>query len=900
MNNLSRTSTTSAWRAALMLGAAAGTLAVFAATPAAAQSSQPAADSQALETVVVTGTLIRGVEAPTGSNILTVTTEDIQAVGVSSAPELLNLTVPQINSFNQLQTGSGAAALANPPLSLRGYGNSTGNASGATPTLVLLNGHRIVPVGFLSTNVDPSLLPPDVIKSVAVMPDGGSATYGSDAIGGVVNFITRTDVDGLELHVQNGIAENYNVFNIDITGGMSWKGGNAVLSFSHSSHDDILGKDRDYVKSDFTAHGGQDKRVLTCGYGNVTAGGVGYAAPGLAANTSNICDQTDNASIYPNEDRNSLYGFVQQQLTESVLFSMDLFWAKRKTKVLGTAPSSSGMTITNANPYFTSVAGETAHTVSYSYAHAFGDSYVTPQEFSQYQVTPKLTWDVNGNWQVRAEFNYGRSFATVHDRSVINTTAEAAALAGTTTATALNPYDTSHTDPLVLAGIRNWELYTSGINTLTSGQIVADGALFKLPGGEVRAAVGGEINRQTLVDGIATGPIGTNNGYRQYSVGRTIKAGFAELSVPIVGDDNAIPAVRRLLFSAAVRYDDYSDFGGTTNPRIGLSYYPIDDLLIRGNFQTTFTAPSLADDGNMVDTRVQVLGYSPLQRPIDYLNPMNLLRYTLVIAGAGNSLKPQTGTTFSVGADWTPKMIDGLKLGGTYWSTKESNIVSLSQFYNPDFFINPAWQSYYTLSPTLPQLQSMLGGLPLDGIASLQALYSNPFKVPYVVIDARRGNFGNEKISGIDFDASYSRDAGFGIVFGQVSGTYILDKRISNYASGPYTDYLTNGTTSRLTVVGSLGTVVGPYSARVSVNHNTGFNLPAGTVVGQTKIDSFTVVNLYLGVDLGQFGALKENELSLNVNNVFDQDPPYYNSGSGYTNGGTLGRLLTLSLRTKL
>jgi iron complex outermembrane receptor protein len=899
MNKLSRKSTTSAWRATLKLGAAISALAVFATTPAAAQASKSESDSQTLETVIVTGTLIRGVEAPTGSNLLTITTEDIQAVGVSSAPELLNLTVPQINSFNQVQTGTGGIGKPNPPLSLRGYGNSTGNSSGMSPTLVLLNGHRIVPVGVLSTNVDPSLLPPDVIRSVAVMPDGGSATYGSDAIGGVVNFITRTDVEGLEIHAQDGIADAYNVFNLDITGGTSWKGGSAVLSFSHSNHDEILGKDRDYITSNYTGHGGQDTRNQNCAFGNVTAGGVNYAAPDFTVNTTNRCDQSDNASLYPREERNSLYGFVQQQLTNSVKFNMDLFWSKRKTKVLGSAATGS-YAITNTNPYFTSVGGATSETVSYSYARAFGDSTVSPQEFSQYQATPRVTWDVNDNWQVRAELNYGRSFATVHDRSGINTTAEAAAIAGTTTATALDPYDTSKTNPLILADIKNWENYTSGVNTLTSGQIVADGALYKLPGGELRAAVGGEITRQTLVDGTATGPIGDNIGYRQYTSARTIKAAFAEFEIPIVGDDNAIPAIKRLTVNAAVRYDDYSDFGGTTNPRIGVTYKPIDDLQIRGNFQTTFTAPSLADDGNLIDTRLQVLGYSPYQRPADYLNPLNTLRYSLFLAGAGDKLKPETGATFSVGADWTPKWIDGLKLGGTYWSTKESNIVSLAQVGVPDFFTNAAWAPYYILNPTLAQVQALVGTVPLDGISSLSALYTNPFKTPYILMDLRRNNFGNEKISGLDFDASYTKDVGFGMLFGQVSGTYILDKRISNYAGGPYTDFLTNGTTSRLNLVGSIGTVVGPYTARFSVNHNTGFDLPAGTVVGQTRVDSFTVVNLYLGVNLGQFGTLKENELSLNVNNVFDQDPPYYNSGSGYTNGGTLGRLFTLSLRTKL
>ena len=76
---------------------------------------------------------------------------------------------------------------------------------------------------------------------------------------------------------------------------------------------------------------------------------------------------------------------------------------------------------------------------------------------------------------------------------------------------------------------------------------------------------------------------------------RDITAAFAELSVPIVGADNALTGIRALSLSASGRYDDYSDFGDTSNPRFGLTYKPFDSVTLRGAWGTSFVAPSLAD-----------------------------------------------------------------------------------------------------------------------------------------------------------------------------------------------------------------------------------------------------------------------------------------------------------------
>lgn len=873
------------------------------------EAEVPAGSTGALETVVVTGTLIRGVMAPTGSKLLQLNSEDILKLGVTSAPELL-ATIPQVQSFNMLQAPNADWGTPTTPVNLRGLGIQ------GSGTLVLLNGHRIVGEGVLQTAVDPNMIPTDIIERVDVLPDGGSATYGSDAIGGVINFITRTSFDGFQVRAKYGNANHYNVLSYDATAGTAWGGGSAVISFSHTYHDAILGKYRDYVTTDHTATGGPDSRSTYCGYGNISVGGVNYAAPDFLAGTQNKCDSTDGMSIYPQETRNSVFGYVEQQLTPSLLFSMDAHWTSRNTKVHGysglyDAIQSSG-TITSANPYFHAVGTETSQTVTYSYANSFGTA-ISPHHFEAYGFTPKLTWTVNDDWQVRAEFNYGESFAHVENRSSYNAVAEAEALAGTTTATALDPYDTSKTDPTVLSKIMDWEQDGRGTQTLEDARLIADGSLFRLPGGDLRLAFGGEYKRNSLQVSNSIGPRGQNLNATNQTVSAWSYAGFAEVLVPLVGEANSLPMIRAFNVTASIRYDHYSDFGGTTNPRYGFTYKPIDDLTIRGNYQTAFHAPSLADNNNTISSYVQTLPISPYYKPsntgdptIDALiNLQNMLRKTVYVSGAGTDLKPETANMYSFGGDYTPRYIPNLKMGLTYWWTSYKNIVDIVHPGAPDYFSNPAWSSTYIINPTQTQLETLLAGVPLTGFTSLASLYSGG-QSPYIFIDARLHNIGAVKVSGLDFDLSYAKDMSFGTLFAGVSGSYKLSREQQLITGSSFVDYLSNGTTSPLGLIGSVGLTSGPYTANVTVKHTAGYDVPSTVplnyLYNQTSVDSFTTVDLFFSVDLGRFNMIKNTLLTLNIDNVFDTDPPYSNSasGTGYTNGGTIGRLITGGIQVKL
>lgn len=879
-------------------------------TPAWAQTSETdAADPSAkLEEIVVTGTLIRGLEQPTGSNLVSVSEEQIQATGVSSALELLNRTVTQLPTFNALPSGGADFGSATARIALRGIGTTTGTASGQSATLVLLNGHRIVPVGVLLTDPDPDLIPSDILAGVEVMPDGGSATYGSDAVGGVVNFTTRKQFEGLQFHGQQGIADDYDETNVSLMGGRSWDGGNLVLSLAHTTHDALFGKDRDYATSDFTSHGGRDFRSTTCEFGTFAVNGQVYTgSPSAAASARPKCDPTDYTSIYPEEKRYTAFAYLEQQLNDALKFSMDAFYSKRDTKIYtDTASIPISMNITSANPAFRSAAGETSQTVSFNYARAIGPYRTSKQIFDEYQFSPSLEWKLNEDWYIRGDFIYGRSDATNRDRRGLNGTA--------INANNVNPYDPSLTDQALLANLVNNEFYNQGINTLESGQVVANGAVFELPGGDVRIAVGSEWRRQSLRATTFLGPIGSSTNGGVFPADRTIKAGFAELLVPIVGDQNAVTAVQSLDLNLAVRYDDYSDFGSTTNPRFGLDYKPFNDLRLRTNYQTTFVAPSLADSGNRVDTRLQLTALAP-----------NV--YRAFIAGAGTDLKPQEGKTFSIGADWTPSQIDGLSVSATYWRTRIDDLVSqaLGAFGGSVGAAatpyNLCGNGFQTLVPSIngPCSLALLNSLQdtfvridnaaAPGIGTLNDLFG-PGVTVAAVIDARRNNFGSAQFQGIDANVSYGRDVGFARITGDVGGTYNLVREIASRAGGVFVDHLSGAliqATPRYNVFASIGATAGPFNGRLTVSHNAGVDIPLSqsVAINQAHIESFTVADLFLSAELGDVVILKDSELEFAVTNLMDKDPPYSaaqpnpQATGGFGNGGTLGRMFRLGLRTK-
>jgi iron complex outermembrane receptor protein len=158
--------------------------------------------------IVVTGTILRGTP-PVGSNMISVGQEKMASTGATTANELL-ASVPQVSNLFNTVPSSRLAVAANQIQVVRpNLRNLAGETSSSSATLVLFDGHRIANVGVTQNAIDPDLLPAIAIERVEIVTDGGSATYGSDAVGGVINFITRKRFDGVKVQAHYGFADDY-------------------------------------------------------------------------------------------------------------------------------------------------------------------------------------------------------------------------------------------------------------------------------------------------------------------------------------------------------------------------------------------------------------------------------------------------------------------------------------------------------------------------------------------------------------------------------------------------------------------------------------------------------------------------------------------------------------------
>lgn len=856
---------------------------------AASAQTAPAPDSAAateVDDIVVTGTLLRGV-APTGTNVVSMGRQDVIATGAASSNDLL-ARIPQISSaFNTApQPGATMALPINRP-NIRNLGGA-----GGSTTLVLLNGNRMVGAGILQTSPDPSVIPPGVLERVEVIPDGGSSIYGSDAIGGVVNFITRKKFEGIEATGRYGVGDGYDQFDLNLTAGKSWDGGSGIISYAYAQHSNISGADRDYFTQDLRSRGGGDYRSKSCSPGTITTAANGdYVLPGRTPG-SNFCDSAKAIDFYPEEERHSLFATVSQTVNDRLSLDATAYYSQRETSRLGVSVAegtglAGGGTISFMNPYFKSVAGEFGHLVTFSYDDAWGGSLPeNNSRFTSAGFTPSLTYQINDDWRLKASLNWGRSTNQVRSWA-INTTAEAAALAGATAATALNPYNIGATNAAVLKGIIDFQNYGHSVQEIREARAVVDGNLFTLPAGDVKLAVGVEYHEETLKAQQGNGAPSALNLVRS-STSRDVKSLFAEVLAPVFNS----PSMGSLDLSASVRYDSYSDVGDTTNPKIGFNYRPASTLTFRGNWGTSFHAPSLADMGDGVDTRLQVLRFSLL---LPDPQQGEIARPTLVLAGGNADLKPETADTWSLGFDWRPEgALEGLTASVTYYNVAFQDAIGVTPVGRGSFFTNPGFASLFIRNPSLEALTARVGGLSVDGAPSLASLYAPGSLTPAIFFDARRHNFGTLDVDGIDFNLRYARPASFGLWHVGLAGTYGLNRESRLSKQDLKINEFKNGT-GRYSLVASSGLISGAFAGELTVNYSSSADLTG--IPDQNKVSGFTTVNLFGSYDLGLSGAFSDTTVTLNVDNIFDEEPPYYNAAGGTANGSTLGRVVSIGLR---
>lgn len=863
--------------ARLLSGIAIGSLVLHAAA-ARAQEATPqdiAADGASSEPgdqeIIVTGTQLRGI-APVGTNVVTMSREDILSSPGKSANEILT-RIPQVSSaFLQTPTKGLNAGLAVIRPNIRNLG-----AGGGTTTLVLVDGHRVVGAGVLQTTPDPDVIPPGVLERVDVVPDGGSSIYGSDAVGGVINYISRRKFDGFEVNARTGFADDYRTTDINVTAGKDWGSGSAYVSYAWAYNNVLYGADRDFVRQT-APNGGY------CGAGTIFANGTSYQITGpdpdsFTPGTISNCDTSDTQTFWPKSVRHNIFASLSQDLGESITLDVRGYWARRELTT-NEGLSAVELAVTPANPFFDAIAGETSQTVRTNFNDLLDLDHLNT--LTSYGITPTITARLGGDWQLRAMANLGWS-RTIEDSATFDSTAAQAVV---------NPYDLGATPA---ASVASFVLHNNAHSKqrLENYRAIADGPLFQLAGGEVRLAAGLEYSKEKIRIQNGLAPYGAENTIPIGLGSRNVKSAFAELAVPIVGADNAMDGIRTLTFSASARYDDYSDFGDTFNPKLGLTYVPVDGLKIRANWGKSFNAPSLVDKSG---TDVAGGFFSTI------FNFGQTAPWAIVRAGnTGDAMQPQKATTWSLGADIQPVAVPGLSLSATYYNIKIKGVIAaVSGRFTPD--LEPFWRDNVPCADAIAEL----GGLDIFP-QTIPVALTCAFAPTTAIIDLRLQNTGEIKTDGIDFSLGYDRPVDFGTVYGRIAGTYTLNRDQSIVPGAVFVDTLDTPGATRFLGTATVGAQIGNLNANASVNHRSGYDLdpviaanPANPFpFAQSEVGSFTTVDLFFDYKLPPLLGLNETHLSVNVTNLFDKDPPFYNSGAGFTNGSTLGRLIQFGLRTK-
>lgn len=838
--------------------------------------------------VVVTGTHIRGVQIP-GSNLIVIDRDYVDQSGYATVQDIVR-TLPQnfAGGVNEI-LGTTDFGVANV-----NYGSAVNlRGLGASATLVLVNGHRTVSGGFAGAFVDVSNIPSSAIERIEVLTDGASAVYGSDAVGGVVNLILRDDYDGAETRARFGTLDgDADEIQASQLFGKDWDGGNVLLGYQYYERDTLLLTDRPYsADTDQRPQGGDNFSSSNSNPGNIfdlsgqpafaiptgqdgTALAVGDLLPGVV----NFQNQAEQNALLPKQEMHSVFLDLSQEVGERVRLFVEGRYNVREVISLG---GGTGQTlfVPDTNPFFVDPFGFGFVLLGYNFLDDLGPS-VSSGESESYGGLLGATFDLGETWQLTLTGSYAEE-KNGNEIPGIDFTALDQALADPDPTTAFNPFgDGSNTNPATLAAIRTTSR-SDAVSDILNGDVIADGPLFALPGGAARLAIGAsyreeEFDSRTQEAGIPDTIRGRD---------RRVSAAFAELALPFVSQDNAMRGIQRLNVSVAGRYDDYSDFGTTFNPKLGLAWNPVEALRVRGTWGTSFKAPRLIELDEGPDTNSAVL--LPAADP---QSPTGT-SFALFVFGNNANLQEETATTWTAGVDLVPAALSGFNLSLTYYDIDyEDRVVRPGPFQLLTILTQEdQWAEVIQRNPSQAEVDAICNSPIYRGTPC------NFLPFPSAIVDVRLRNLAATRTSGLDLNISHTIDSRNGVFNLGLNGTYALNFETAASDTSPVIDVvdtLFNPVALRLR--GTVSWSRGGLGANAAINFTDSYE--DKTSQPNRSIDEWTTLDLQLSYRTRTHGWLNNLEVALNAVNVFDEDPPFANTPTGFdaTNANAYGRLISL------
>lgn len=607
-----------------------------------------------VERIEVTGSRIQRQDMETASPVTVIDASAIRMEGFTSVDQLLQAQTSMAGAAVGSTTNNGADGVAQ--VDLRGMG--------AQRTLVLLNGRRMVNSGSgADSAVDLNAIPVASIARVEILKDGASAVYGSDAIAGVVNIITKKDFDGVQIDLNGSSTDKGDGETGELSAlyGFSTDSGNYTLGAAYSQREGVVQSDRDWTEAGYSS-------FIPTG----SLGGKVQNAAGEWVARSTGYDFTQDSWYQTPSKRYSLFANATQELGNDVVLTADLLYTKRKSDQQMAAQPGSVMLDVCGEPGADAIncvtltpamlAGGIAadDTGRVEYRRRTND--VGPRIYAQDTDTLRLSAGVAGTLDVHTGMNWDLSYTygkNEADTSVANSI-NAVRMANSVYAN----QDAWFSGEVLTGAIVNDISYleqTDGGNAQNIIAGVLSGDLFDLDAGAVGFAIGAEYRRDSGFynpDPVIVAGEGTAAQQDPTKGSYSVVSFYQEVSVPFSD---------KLTGEFALRFDDYSTFGKASTWKVGLTYAASDEIMLRSVAATGFRAPNVSElyGGNTGS-------YDYLDDPWgNEQDPQILVNYT-----SDANIQPEESESFTAGIVLSPAQIEGLSMTVDYWRFQVSNAIT--------------------------------------------------------------------------------------------------------------------------------------------------------------------------------------------------------------------------------
>ncbi|GAA5525389.1 vitamin B12 transporter BtuB [Microbulbifer aestuariivivens] len=902
----------------------------------------PQTTDKAVEEVVVTGTHIKGLDSEGAVQVVQIGRDEINASGATSPIELLQELTQTGGGSGTFSTATAGPLSSNTPpgaagVSLRGLG--------ASSTLVLVNGRRVSVSSFAKGQesfVDVNAIPLSAIERVEVLPSGAAATYGADAIAGVVNFVLRDDFEGSEITLSHGnstASSDEGKYNLNWVWGHKGERSHTMLVADFFTRNALYDRDRNITANSIRPSqqgiypSFNDMEFMY--YDQTQSPGAGGCPEDKfkSGRLGDYCEFNSNAYSATQDEYESasLVGTFNYQLTDSVEWFNTVMVQSSQSSGTGSPANFSYAPFDPENPFWpeqlkADMVEEAAYDSSFPSNGDFSEFYTSPiyawgkfpdaraveVDSHSSRLVSGLRGDLNGwGWEVAANVARSESeqrgisglynseaFYNVTmgnlctDGTLVNRwdlelnpadasySGETCESLGKTTAW-YNPFDGQAEQLDIVNSYVRTDAKRSGVSTLYAIDGNLSGSWIELPAGTIQVAIGGEFRRESVKDTPSGDAVSTTLNPEPI-LGFSSTSANAERDQWAVYMEQMIPLAADTELQLALRYDHYDNFGGDTNPKVALRHAFNDAIIFRSNWSTSFRAPSLAQvgAGTLLGSYTVDCSVTPGACAGDENEDGESLLSEEV---SNDELQPETATTW--GAGFLLKPTANTELTIDYWNIEHENLIGIEE----DDFIKRALEDEY---PVVGEGELATGqpGLEVDDDG--------------FVVDAhfQLTNLGWQKTSGVDMAFTHYLDTqNWGSLRFVLDGTYLteFDKLPSDGAdvlseAGQYTypRWLANA---------SVRWRYEDWSAQLAANYTHSYkDDPTPRVLeavglpdnAEVEVDAWTVFDLSLSRDFNN-----GSYASLRVNNLLDEEPPLVLGTSAnvdHFNHSSMGRYVTL------